>query len=195
MSAPFSVEIDNRPVLDLVRRVSQAGADLRPAFAEIGEDLRASTLARFATETAPDGRRWAPNTQATLLAYLRAKTGKFDKRTGKRVGAKKGAFFTGGENAGRITSKTAGMMAGKKVLHGLSGILSTDIHYEYDANSLLVGTGREYGAMMQFGGARAQFKNLWGDIPARPFLGISPADETNIIAILSRHLEAAGKPG
>ena len=29
--------------------------------------------------------------------------------------------------------------------------------------------GQEYAAMMNFGGTKAQFPHLWGDIPARPF--------------------------
>jgi phage virion morphogenesis protein len=48
-----------------------------------------------------------------------------------------------------------------------------------------------YAAMQQFGGTKAEFPQLWGDIPARPFLGISTEDEADVLAIIRRHLESA----
>jgi phage gpG-like protein len=42
-------------------------------------------------------------------------------------------------------------------------------------NSLLVGSTMKYAAMQQFGGKKSQFPHLWGDIPARPFLPITPS--------------------
>jgi phage virion morphogenesis protein len=57
--------------------------------------------------------------------------------------------------------------------------------------SVAVGTDRVYGAMQQFGGTKAQWPHLWGDIPARPFLGISDEDRTNILEILRDYLQPA----
>ncbi len=48
-----------------------------------------------------------------------------------------------------------------------------------------------YAAMQQFGGTKAEFPHLWGDIPARPFLGVSTEDESAILAIIRDHLESA----
>ena len=45
-----------------------------------------------------------------------------------------------------------------------------------------------YAAMQQFGGTKSQFPHLWGDIPARPFLGISTADKQNIRDIIGSYL-------
>jgi hypothetical protein len=47
-------------------------------MAEIGETLMELTKVRFQTSTAPDGGRWAPNAQTTLLSYLSGK-GAFSK--------------------------------------------------------------------------------------------------------------------
>lgn len=33
-----------------------------------------------------------------------------------------------------------------------------------------------------------RFPNLWGDIPARPFLGLSPSDEQGILDIVEEFL-------
>jgi len=38
----------------------------------------------------------------------------------------------------------------------------------------------EYAAMQQFGGKKSEFAHLWADIPARPFIGLSPADLAGI---------------
>jgi phage gpG-like protein len=49
-----------------------------------------------------------------------------------------------------------------------------------------------YTNMMQFGGTKSQFPHLWGDIPARPFVGVSDADKAAILDVISRRLEATG---
>jgi phage virion morphogenesis protein len=72
---------------------------------------------------------------------------------------------------------------------------STDLmrllRYQINGDDLEFGTDRIYGAMMQFGGTKAQYSHLWGDIPARPYLGISNKDKTDVLTILSRHIQAA----
>ena len=42
--------------------------------------------------------------------------------------------------------------------------------------------------MQQFGGTRSRFGHLWGDIPARPFLGLSTADEQALLEIAEDYL-------
>ncbi|MGB4498896.1 MAG: phage virion morphogenesis protein [Methylococcaceae bacterium] len=52
-------------------------------------------------------------------------------------------------------------------------------------------TDVEYAAMMNFGGTKAQFPNLWGDVPARPFMPTAelPAQWTeDIVDIIEQHL-------
>lgn len=72
---------------------------------------------------------------------------------------------------------------------------STDLmrllRYQINGDALEFGTDRIYGAMMHFGGTKAQYPHLWGDIPARPYLGISNKDKTDVLTILSRHIQAA----
>jgi phage virion morphogenesis protein len=72
-----------------------------------------------------------------------------------------------------------------------SGDLMTTLRYQVSTNSLEFGTDRVYGSMMQFGGTKAQFPHLWGDIPARPFLGLSNDDKNSILDILRQHLLSA----
>lgn len=69
------------------------------------------------------------------------------------------------------------------------GNLMRQISYDvFGGNTLIIGSTMEYAAMQQFGGSKSEFPNLWGDIPARPFLGISEDDESEIIATISNYL-------
>lgn len=80
-------------------------------------------------------------------------------------------------------------------LFGPSGALSSTISYEAFADRVEWGSPMVYAAMQQFGGAKSAFPHLWGNIPARPFLGISAEDETNVLDIIGEYLsEAAGDP-
>lgn len=72
------------------------------------------------------------------------------------------------------------------------GTLMDQINYQLSGNDTLeVGSPTVYAAMQQFGGDKARFPNLWGDVPARPFIGISDDDEHNIIDIINKHLQDA----
>jgi len=72
------------------------------------------------------------------------------------------------------------------------GILGDTINSKLSGNDgVMIYSPMVYAAMMQFGGTRAEFPQLWGDIPARPFLGISPGDESDILSILHDYLESA----
>lgn len=75
-------------------------------------------------------------------------------------------------------------------LFGETGLLSQLIHYEAGPRQVIVGSPMEYAAMQQFGGKRSRFPNLWGDIPARPFLGISKQDGRNIVYTVHGYLRA-----
>ncbi|MDZ4095472.1 MAG: phage virion morphogenesis protein [Paracoccaceae bacterium] len=76
----------------------------------------------------------------------------------------------------------------RRPLFGPSGILSSQIFSNPGADSVEVGSNRVYAAMMQFGGTKERWPHLWGDIPARPFLGISDSDRRGILAIFDEYL-------
>lgn len=89
---------------------------------------------------------------------------------------------------------------GDRPLIGETKSLSTQIHYEATQKHVIVGSLMEYAGTQQFGATKGQYGKTkygvsipWGDIPARPFLGISTEDESDIIALLSDYLaQAAG---
>lgn len=73
-------------------------------------------------------------------------------------------------------------------LIGESRRLANEIHYRASATSLEWGSSLVYAGMQQFGGLKAAYPHLWGNIPARPFLGMSSEDEAMALEILQEHL-------
>lgn len=123
----------------------------------VAEGLRTSAVERFRTEEGPDGRKWEPSVRAL-------------------------------QTGGKTLTQTAA--------------LKTSIHAQADASGAAVGTNLVYAATHQFGDERTvraknggylrfQIGGKWVTkasvrirIPARPFLGISAADEAVIREIL-----------
>lgn len=168
----FTITVDDAEVLAALVRLRSRTSNLGPVLMAIGEDLVASTRQRFATATAPDGTPWAANSEVTISRYLGLTKGNYKKD-------------------GSLSKKGEARAASKKPLTGESKQLGQQIHYRVEGNVLEVGSAMEYAAMQQFGGTKAQFPHLWGDIPARPFLGISAADRATIEETISDYLGLA----
>lgn len=88
-----------------------------------------------------------------------------------------------------------------KILQVSAGGLAASITTQADENSALVGTNKPYAEMMQFGGERADFPQLWGDVPSRPYLPVDvegglqrPAEDT-ILKLSLDYLEGAVRHG
>ena len=73
-------------------------------------------------------------------------------------------------------------------LIGESRRLSNEIHYQIDGTQLSWGSPLVYAGMQQNGGLKAAYPHLWGNVPGRPYLGISDEDERVILEILQEHL-------
>lgn len=133
-----------------------------------------------------------PNTEVTIMEYLRNKSGIFsyytDISTHKvskvRSGNKKGYY----RKDGKLAKNGVDTIVDKRPLAGESGALGQQIHYRVKGHTLEVGSVMKYAAMQQFGGTKAQFPHLWGDIPARPFLGISSTDKDQIQESITDYL-------
>ncbi|AUB81445.1 phage virion morphogenesis protein [Candidatus Thiodictyon syntrophicum] len=157
----------------LIAKVGKPAAALR----DIGEYLLLATDQRFRAQRAPDGTPWAPNSDVTLLRAL------------GRGGLSRRRTASGGRT---LTASGARRLAVKMILRQ-KGFLQDTLRYDLTAGGtgLQFGTDRKYGAMQQFGGTRSQWPHLWGDIPARPFLGVTGEDSSEILALLRRHLVQA----
>ncbi|MCK9987404.1 MAG: hypothetical protein AzoDbin1_03876 [Azoarcus sp.] len=166
----ITININDRPILDALQELVERNRDLRPVLRAIGEDIAESTRRRFVTSTAPDGTPWAPNSQVTMDRYL-------------------GVFRGSYKKDGSLSKKGAARKGNKKPLIGESKDLSTTIAYQLEGtNAVAIGSNKPYAAMQQFGGAKAQWPHLWGDIPARPFLGLSDGDHRTILDTVTSYL-------
>lgn len=78
---------------------------------------------------------------------------------------------------------------GSTPLTGETGTLHESINSNVlSATAVEIYSPKDYGAMQQFGGTKAEFPHLWGDIPARPFLGLSEEDKANILDLTVDYL-------
>lgn len=169
----ITIEVNDQQIRHALSALVKAAGNPAPALKTIGEGLVTSTKERFSTSTGPDGERWADNAESTLQNYLKAFGGTF---------AKDGSLTKRGEKVSKA----------KKPLIGETKSLSTQIYSEIVGNmTLVVGSPMEYAAMQQFGGSKAEWPHLWGDIPARPFLGMDDDDRTMALNTLSRFLRQA----
>ena len=80
----------------------------------------------------------------------------------------------------------------------LYGILRGQLTYRAARDEVAIGSPTIYAGTHQFGAERGAFGTTargapipWGDIPARPFLGLSPDDESAVMEILAEHLDAS----
>jgi len=70
-------------------------------------------------------------------------------------------------------------------------MLQQQNHAQVADNVLTVGNTMEYSAMQHFGGEKSKFPHLWGDIPARPFIGLSADDREMVVEQLTDAIERA----
>lgn len=176
----INIQVQDSGVQDALQALAKRVGNMNPILQTIGEDLMERTEQRFGTSTGPDGKRWQGNSIATIQAML------------VKTRSKKGAVL----KSGNLSAKAQSGLAGKKLLVD-TGSLARQFHVHSDANSVTVGNSMIYAAIQQFGGKKSKFPNLWGDIPARPFLSIKsdgsiyPQEQVKILDSINQYL--AGK--
>lgn len=158
----ITIEIGGNP--DVLTALGQKLQNMNPFLTGFGEDMIERTKRRFATATDPNGQPWAANSQATVMNYLRRR-GAFSAKTGK------------------ITAKGQTMAGSKKLLQGITRDLARQLFSNAADDSLTLGNSMVYAAMQQYGGKKAQFPNLWGDIPARRYLPISSSGQLDQVEV------------
>jgi phage gpG-like protein len=179
----ITIEVDDKRVLDVIAELQRRMSDMTPAMQSVGEYLVASTHARFATSIGPNGVPWAPNTETTYIRMIEQRAGTILKK---------------GPNAGRVNVKGTALALTKKPLIGETHRLENELITRADADSVTVGSNMIYAAVQQFGEERGTVGSTkrgspipWGDIPPRPFLGLSTGDADNVLAIVGLFLAAA----
>jgi len=146
-----------------VANLHEATTNLLPAWQDVGEYMVEATKERFRTGIGPDGAAWAPKSQTTIAAYLARGDG----------------------------SHT-------KPLIGPTRRLSSEINYGASNEGVAVGLSLIYALVQQLGARKGEFGTTskgapipWGNIPARPFLGVDRDDEVSIVEIFEEYLRSA----
>jgi len=174
--AGILIQLDDQAAQAALQRLIDRGADLFPPLNQIGEALSETTKQRFATSQAPDGSTWAPNSPVTVDRLL-------DKFSGSR------------KKDGSLSKRGAARAGRKQPLIGESKRLGDEIFHQVIGAGVEIGSGLPYAGVQQFGAAKGAFGSTsrgspipWGDIPARPFVGLSDADRGIVEDILGRWL-------
>lgn len=193
-----TIEIRDSAVMALLTQLQDKVGDMSPVLRAIGDDMTERIKQRFATATGPDGTKWQSNSQVTLMRYLQRRSGNYaafshratQKQGSTRIDNKAGYFLKDGS----LSKKSQKLLASKRPLQGESGDLARQIFPDVTPESLIVGSSMRYAAMQHFGGTRAQFPHLWGNIPARPFFPVQsdgtlyPQEENAIVEQLRYYL-------
>lgn len=172
----LTATVDDTQARALLARLGQPGTqDLMP---RLGEYLQASTEARFKTQTAPDGAPWA----ALQPHYAQRKKYAKDKILTLR-GYLRGTLFHQ-----VIDSNTVEIGSNRKyaAIHQLGGTIeqppkSRRQRYRSVAGRVLFAGRRHSQGVTERWSTRSAYQV---HLPARPFLGISNADDTEIRAII-----------
>ena len=174
------IELSDRSGLDYLKGFVNRGQHLGPVLKEIGDDLTESTKQRFATATDPNGQPWAPNSALTLARYSSMFARKKD-----------GAF----------TKASAAKLASKKPGTGETSALKSTINYQVHGDDAVgIGSPMVYASTFHYGAQSGEFgfgmyatrqgsfPIPWGNIPARPFLGLSSADKINVAELIRSYM-------
>ncbi len=163
------VQYEDNEVLTALNRLLAAGRNLNPLMKIIASHLEDTIEEAFKTETSPEGKKWQALSEVTKDHRAKQK-----KRTGEIL--------------------------------QLSGELARSIVSRHDATSAIAGTNIKYATTHQFGAKKGEFGRFsiiktrqvvpipWGDIPARPFLGVSKQTRVQINNAVRRHIKTAFSP-
>ena len=159
----FHIELQDAEVRQGLQRLIHAGTDLTPAMRTIATFLADRSEEAFAQEQSPEGIPWQPLSQATLARR---------------------------KKAGKPSAKLL-----QQDRHLLNSITA-----DWDKTAAVAGTNVIYATTHQFGAKQGQFGQgnyttrqgsfpiPWGDVPARPFLGVSATDAKEIENTIARFI-------
>jgi len=157
------LELDDRQLKRALDRLSARLANMRPVMHRIAQTMDEGVRTHFTDERGPDGQKWAPLADSTLLAHMRR--------------ASRGGILT---RRGNTRAKAVKALAQKKILRD-SGALGHELVKEVTSLSAMLGSNKVYAATHQFGDAKR-------NIPARPFMGFSRAMVAHIRATATDYI-------
>lgn len=158
----IEIELKEQQIAEAFAMLERNLTDMSELMNEVGDTLRISTKDRMAAGISPDGQPFAPRSPTTLAIYQHRQQ-KF----------------------------------GPHPLW-MNGHMRSQIDHSYGPDHAEIGSVAIQAALLQFGAPKGAFgkgktgrSNPWGNIPARPFLGVSQQDRSNLLEIMAEWLERA----
>lgn len=170
----IQITIDSTQVDALLSQIQGKLDHQQPLLTAIGKKINENIRLTFTDLKTPYGVPWKPLSPVTK--YQRAK-----RVSGGRVYRKDGK--------GTLAKFTQTYLSATPLND--TGVLRNSIAYQLSGQTVEIGTNAKQAAMMNFGGSKAEFGHLWGDIPARQFMPIDPLPvkwEQEVIVIVEDYL-------
>jgi phage gpG-like protein len=161
------IELKEDEISAMLARVSRSLADTTDLMNDLGRVLVKTTKDRIEAGLTPVGTPFAPRSPATLDRYAALKK-VYGKPLNVSLEMRQGIFHQYGNDYAEV---------------GSNAIQAAVMQFGAPAGAFGASIGKD-----KLG--RDHFHSIpWGDIPARPFLGISDEDRTNLAATISEWLE------
>ena len=175
----IEVEINDAQIRSAFASLQAALIDMSPAMDEIGQTMVLSTKARMQQGISPDGTPFAPRSAVTLARYA---------AEGRKYGPKP-LWLTR-----TMQQNIAHAAMPDSVSWGSNAIQAAVMHFGAEQGEFGAAIGRTKPS-----GKRPKSQDYftplpWGNIPARPFVGVSEQDRVDITAIIGEWLERAATP-
>lgn len=187
MAARLEIKVDDAGVLAQLARVEAAGLSLKPFFDRLGGGLVSSTQTRFETETDPQGKKWKPLARATVRR----------KRGDRRILKERLRLLQSLTHNATPDYLEVGTNVPYAGTHQLGGTI------EQFARSQRATFTRTRSGRLRFARASTRLKSRvvrpitigahTVTIPARPYLGISKADEAMIAEEVDLYIREAAE--
>lgn len=175
----LELEINDAQVRAAFASLQAALTDMSGPMDEIGQTMVLSTKTRMQAGTSPDGTPFAPRSAVTLARYA---------AEGKKYGPHP-LWLTG-----TMRQNIAHASGPDHVSWGSNAIQAAVMQFGAEQGEFGAAMGRTSPSEKR---AKSQdyFTPIpWGRIPARPFLGLSDQDRTDITDIIDEWLERAATP-
>ncbi|HSV29459.1 MAG TPA: phage virion morphogenesis protein [Candidatus Omnitrophota bacterium] len=193
--ATLPITVTDGPAIDALAQLAQRSDDLTPFFTEWGAALVTSTVRRFDSQTDPDGLPWAPLALSTLKrkkgrgkilqlsGILRQSITYRASRTMLEVGTPM-IYGRTHQFGARIERHAQTVVGGFRKWRDVT--VTRDDGSTYTAKRF-AGPAHKRISMM----ARMEIGAGTIEVPARPFLGLSEADQRRGARIVGRYLLGA----
>lgn len=184
----IEVEVNMERVVTGLTRLAEFGRDMSPLTRDIAEIMKGGVDRAFREEADPaTGAKWHPLSPATLARRAKAgHTGKILQVTGRLAASVHTAYDAHSARCGTADERAGTHQFGAK--KGAYGAAMRGTHGQgrRNAKNYTARGGATVGGWLS---GRAQGGTMpipWGDIPARPFLGLGKPEEAEIEASVQR---------